>query len=161
MAADRLSNETTQNSTLYHSSLRRTISCVNFTLIPQNSPLKTIIRSWPSPSTQALNIPPQLKSATTLPTPSLPSSMPIIPPSPSPVLCQRSSADSCSIPFGPATDVTAFWRDTSPDEKRAIADAVRTADRRRNESPLPVPEIAAARRLCLKDCFGSVCERGR
>ena len=104
----------------------------------QYSSLKTMTFSSPQSSTQHLNIPPQLKSNTIFPLPST-SSIPIIPPSPSPVLPQRSPADRCSSPPAPATCRTADAR-LRFGEKRTMAPAVRAAERRRKESPFPVPE---------------------
>lgn len=93
--------------------------------------------SLPSSSTQHLNMPPQLKSNVIFPFPST-SSIPMMPPSPSPVSPQRSPADRSSSPPEPAIWLTAEARERLG-EKRTMAPAVRAAARRRNESPLPVP----------------------
>src|SRR6266702_3410865 len=106
---------------------------------------------FPSSSTQALNMPPQLKSATiALSEPT--SSIPTMPPSPSPVLPQRSPADLWSSPPDPATRETATASGRFGVENREIAAALRTALTRRNESPLPVPDMATAWRQVEADC---------
>lgn len=107
-------------------------------------------------SIHARHIPPQLKSNTTFPRRnlfssdnlnvpiSISASIPIIPPSPSPVTPHRRPADRCNSPPGPATAFTAL-ASVSTAENRSIAHAVRAAATRRNESPLPVPDTATAR----------------
>src|SRR6266536_106549 len=72
------------------------------------------------------------------------SSIPIMPPSPSPVFLHRSPALFIRSPPGPDTSVIAFCNDVLP-LYRATADAVRTALSLKKESPLPVPDIAVER----------------